>query len=96
MRCDQEIFERHLIGLLVYFSYGVIIVVPRILFIKKYIILWILDKIILTEFTDQCPCALENKLILKPRCAFYKAMILMDIPHTSDAVTKWATFYFIF
>lgn len=63
---------------------------------KKYIILWILDKKILTEFTDQCPCALQNKLIFKPRCAFYEAMILMDIPHTSDAVTKWATFYFIF
>lgn len=43
---------------------------------KKYIILWILDKIILTEFTDQCPCALQNKLILKPRCAIYEAMIL--------------------
>lgn len=63
---------------------------------KKYIILWILDKIILTEFTDQCPCALQNKLILKPRCAIYEAMILMDIPHTSDTVTKWATFILYF
>lgn len=35
-----------------------------------------MDKIILTEFTDQCPCALQNKLILKPRCAIYEAMIL--------------------